>query len=40
LNQILPKTNSAVATWLVWLGVGLLLLTVTIAMVIKKRGRD
>lgn len=40
LNQILPKTNSAVATWLVWLGVGLLLLTVTITMVIKKRGRD
>nr|WP_285299397.1 MucBP domain-containing protein [Lactiplantibacillus plantarum] len=40
LNQILPKTNSAVATWLVWLGVGLLLLTVAITMVIKKRGRD
>ncbi|AGL63075.2 MucBP domain-containing protein [Lactiplantibacillus plantarum] len=40
LNQILPKTNSAVATWLVWLGVGLLILTVAITMVIKKRGRD
>lgn len=40
LNQILPKMNSAVATWLVWLGVGLLLLTVAITMVIKKRGRD
>ncbi|MCG0730372.1 cell surface protein precursor [Lactiplantibacillus plantarum] len=39
LNQILPKTNSAVATWLVWLGVGLLILTVAITMVIKKRGR-
>lgn len=40
LNQILPKTNSAVTTWLVWLGVGLLILTVAITMVIKKRGRD
>ncbi|MCW6172943.1 MucBP domain-containing protein [Lactiplantibacillus plantarum] len=40
LNQILPKTNSAVANWLVWLGVGLLILTVAITMVIKKRGRD
>lgn len=40
LNQILPKTNSAVATWLVWLGVVLLILTVAITMVIKKRGRD